>query len=239
MSPALGPIALKDKKDAPNLGGPICHKDGQRENLFRGAGEVYRCEEPVRARVLEFLVVALVRFMLGLPHAETVIALGVPVFQVLHDDFFLRAITLDTLENHLSFAIIPLCSGDTGVGIDVPRERRRVGFNPLPFEWIELRNDIVQSSFLRRRNTGIVGDDDPGISASGPIRPKVARDPHLGAIQFHIFVLAFIHLEHKVGPAEVFVLAMSRRMIVEVAGTEHVATARFDVCRSDVEIGLR
>ena len=193
-------------------------------------------DEAVGAREVELLSLALVGFVLGFPHTEAVVGLGVPVFQILHDDFFAGPVAFDALEDNFRLAVVALGGGDAGVGIDIPSEGGGISFERLPFEGIELSDDIVEGGFLSGRDTGIVGDDDPGIRASAPVGAEIAGEPNLGAVEFHVLVMTFIDLEDEVGAAEMLVLAMSGGVVIEVAGTEHVATAGFDVSRGDLEV---
>jgi uncharacterized protein (DUF1501 family) len=62
------------------------------------------------------------------------------------------------------------------------------------------------------------------------------------APQFRIFVIALVHFENEVGAAKnvhpLLLVHMVRGVRVEVTGTEHVATARFDVAGGHIKIGF-
>src|ERR1700736_5471965 len=70
----------------------------------------------------------------------------------------------------------------------------------------------------------------------------MVREPDFGAIQLRIFVIALVHFEDEVGATKMRVHLMLIHVIcgmgVEVAGTEHVATARFDITGGHVEFGF-
>ena len=63
-------------------------------------------QETVRAVVGELVAVALESFVLTFPHAEAIVRLSAPVFQVLNENFVAGVITADALQHDLTLAVI-------------------------------------------------------------------------------------------------------------------------------------
>src|ERR1700693_1631660 len=76
-------------------------------------------QETVRAVIGKLVAVALESFVFALPHAEAVVGLGAPVFQIVHDNFLTGAITADTLQDHLTLAVVHLGLGHAGLGVNI------------------------------------------------------------------------------------------------------------------------
>src|ERR1700693_1608164 len=77
-------------------------------------------QETVRAVIGKLVAVGLESFVFALPHAEAVVGLGAPVFQIINDNFVVGTITLDALQDDFALAIAHLGVGNTVLGVNVP-----------------------------------------------------------------------------------------------------------------------
>src|SRR6266581_962238 len=210
---------------------------------LRLTGEMDGDQEAVGSVIGKVVALAVKGFVLALPHAEAIIRLSLPVFQIVNDDLVVRVIALHFLQNDLALSVVHLGVSDAGLAVDHPGKTLRVHVEFLPFEGIELADDVVESGLLFGGNAGIVVDDGPGIGAGAPFATEIGGDPDLRAVEFGVLVIALVHLEDEIGAAimrlHVMLVHMMCRTSVEVAWAEHVATARLDVRGGDVEVGLR
>src|SRR6266404_1359608 len=195
-----------------------------------------RNQEAVRAIVREIVAVAFKSLVLALPHAKSVVGLRQPVFQIVHNNFVGGIVTLHSLQDNLALSIIHLGVSFAGLRVYLPQESLRIYVGMLPFDGrIELAEDVVEGGPLRGGYSGIIMDNHPRILSGTPAAAEVVRHPNLGTVQLGVFVIAFIRAKNEVRPA-ILAIVMVRRTRIEIAGAEHVATARFDVRSSDVEI---
>ncbi len=67
---------------------------------------MYGDQEAIRPLIRELVAISLEGFMLGLPHAEAIVGLRSPIFQVVHDNFVAGIIALHALKDY--FALLPL-----------------------------------------------------------------------------------------------------------------------------------
>src|SRR5260370_13234090 len=108
-----------------------CRIDSNRGSVRGGGLYISRKmdgdQEAIRPVVGKLVAVPLKGFMLVLPHAEAVVGLGAPVFQVVHDDFLVGIIALDLLQSAFALAIAHLVIPDTPFRVYVPAKRP-----PLP-----------------------------------------------------------------------------------------------------------
>src|SRR5215831_11426997 len=105
-----------------------------RSGGFRLAREMDRNQKAICSFVGEFVAFPVVLFVLALPHAEAVVRLRRPVFQILHDDLAARIIPFGFFQNHFSLSVIHLGFGYAGLLVYFPSEALRVDIEFLPLE---------------------------------------------------------------------------------------------------------
>src|ERR1700682_6286252 len=106
-------------------------------------------QETIRAVVGKLVTVPFEGFVLALPHAEAVVGLGAPVFQVVPDHFLVGIIALDLVHTDLIFAIAHLGMRHTRFGVYSPGERNGLHGLFLPGNCrIELGENLTESGLL-------------------------------------------------------------------------------------------
>jgi len=73
-------------------------------------------------------------FVLVLPHAEAVVGLRQPVFEIVYNDFVRRIISRDALENDLAFSIVQLGVSLASFRIHLPQESLGIYVGVLPLD---------------------------------------------------------------------------------------------------------
>src|SRR5580692_6427019 len=109
--------------------------------------------------------------MLALPHAETIVGLCAPVFQVAHDNFVTGIIALHAFEKNFTLAAVHLRMSYASLGVDIPRECGGSRSLLLPGNRIELAEDVTQCDLLFFADAGIEVHHQPGVLASAPVTP--------------------------------------------------------------------
>src|SRR5260370_34341238 len=107
-------------------------------------------QEAVGPVVRKVVTVAFKGFVLVPPHAEAVVGLRQPVFEVVHDDFVRRIISRDALENDLALAVVHLCVSLATLGVLLPCKTGGVHIDVLPFDGIESPKNVPYSAILSR-----------------------------------------------------------------------------------------